>query len=45
MGDMPNSYTVLIGEPQGKKNLPDIDVDGRVILKNGIELAQDKVQW
>jgi hypothetical protein len=28
-----NSYRILVGKPEGRNNLKDVDVDGRIILK------------
>jgi hypothetical protein len=33
MGERSSAYRVLVGKPEGKSNLEDIDVDGRMILK------------
>jgi len=33
MGERSSAYRVLVGKPEGKSNLKDIDVDGRIILK------------
>ena len=33
MGERRRVYTVLVGKPEGKRTLEDVDVDGRIILK------------
>jgi len=33
MGERSSVYRVLVGKPEGKSNLEDIDIDGRIILK------------
>ena len=33
MGESNSAYRVLVGKPEGKSNLEDIDVDGSIILK------------
>jgi hypothetical protein len=33
IGDRRTSYIVLVGIPEGKENLEDLDVHGRIILK------------
>jgi hypothetical protein len=55
MGEMKNAHRIFIGEPEGKRNLGDLSVCGRIILNEskGIEwdavdwihLAQDRDQW
>jgi hypothetical protein len=29
---MRNAYIILVGKPEGKNHLEDIDIDGRIIL-------------
>jgi hypothetical protein len=33
MGDMKHTYTILVGNPEGKKHVGDLGVDARIILK------------
>ena len=33
MGESSSTYRVLVGKPEGKSNLEDLDVDGRIIFK------------
>jgi hypothetical protein len=33
MGDMRYAYNILVGEPEGKSNLVDLGVDGKIILE------------
>jgi hypothetical protein len=33
MGVMKNSDIVLVGKPEGKRLLEDLDIDGKMILK------------
>jgi hypothetical protein len=33
MGEKMNVYRVLVGKPEGKRSLEDLDVGGRIILK------------
>jgi hypothetical protein len=32
MGEIRNAYKILDGKPEGKDNLEDLDVDGKIIL-------------
>jgi len=32
-GDVRNSYEIVVGKPEGKRSLEDLDVDGRMILE------------
>ena len=56
MGERRGVHRVLVGKPEGKRPWGDPDVDGRIILKTGLqevgggcgdwmELAQDKERW
>jgi len=48
-------YRVLVGKPEGKRRLGDLDIDGRIILQwifmkwvgtiDWIGLAQDRDMW
>jgi hypothetical protein len=31
MGEMKSAYTILAGKPEGKRNLEDLDLDGKII--------------
>jgi hypothetical protein len=33
MGERRGAYSVLVGRPEGKNHLEDIDIDRRIILK------------
>jgi hypothetical protein len=33
MGERRGAYRVLVGRPEGKNHLEDLDIDGRIILK------------
>ena len=33
LGDRRGSYGVLVGKPEGKSHLDDLDIDGSIILK------------
>jgi hypothetical protein len=33
MGEMRNVYTILIGKPEGRTQLKDLGIDGKIILK------------
>jgi hypothetical protein len=33
MGDRRGVYTILVGSPEGRSNLEDLGLDGRIILK------------
>jgi hypothetical protein len=33
MGEMRNAYKILVGEPEGKNHLEDLDVYGKIILE------------
>jgi hypothetical protein len=33
MGERRGAYSVLVGIPEGKSHLEDLDIDGRIILK------------
>jgi hypothetical protein len=33
MGEKRNAYRILVGKPEGKRQLEDLDIDGRIILK------------
>jgi hypothetical protein len=44
MGKKRNAYRVLVGQPEGKNPLEDLDVGGRIILKWILE-KQDMVVW
>jgi hypothetical protein len=49
------AYRVLVGRPEGKSHLKDLDIDGRIILKwifkkcdgamDWIDMAQDRDRW
>jgi hypothetical protein len=56
MEDWRGAYRVLVGRPEGKKNLGDLSVNMKVIIKqwmfykwngdmNWIALAQDRDRW
>jgi len=32
MEEMRNAYEILVGKPEGKRNLEDLGVDGEIIL-------------
>jgi hypothetical protein len=32
-GDKSNAYWILVGKPEGRNNLEDLDVDGWIVLK------------
>jgi hypothetical protein len=33
MGEMKNTYHILVGKPEGKNHLEDLGVDGKIILE------------
>jgi len=33
VGEMRNLYKILVGKPEGKRALRDLDIDGRIILE------------
>jgi len=33
VGEMRNVYKILVGKPEGKRPLRDLDIDGRIILE------------
>jgi hypothetical protein len=33
MGEIRNAYNILVGKPEGKNHLEDLDVDGKIILE------------
>ena len=55
MGKKRGAYRVLVGKLEGKDQLQDLGVNGRIILKNGsvknlgdmdwIGLAEDRDKW
>jgi hypothetical protein len=44
MGENRNAYRILVGKPEEKRPLEDLDVGGRIILRWVLE-RQDGVVW
>jgi hypothetical protein len=40
-----NSYMILVGKPEGKRPLEDLDIDGRIIWKWILEEQHGGMAW
>jgi hypothetical protein len=45
MKEMRNLYEILVRKPEGKRNLADLGIDGRIILIKWIINKQDMRVW
>lgn len=41
VGEMRNTYRVLVGIHEGKRNLTDLDIDGAIILKCILKIIRE----
>jgi hypothetical protein len=45
MGKMRGTLRFLVGKPEGKDNLENLGVDGRIVLKSFKDIGWDGVDW
>jgi hypothetical protein len=45
MEESRDTYTVLVGKPEGRRHLEDLGVDGRMILKWMFEKWDGGMEW